>query len=922
MRPLKLTMSAFGPYAGETVIDFDKFGKEGLYIICGDTGAGKTTIFDAITFALFGDTSGATRTARSLRSDFAGKNTPTFVELEFAYGGKVYKIRRNPEYLRPALRGNGETKETANAELICPDGRVVTKIGEVTAAVEELLGISREQFSQIVMIAQGEFQKVLNSPTTERTKLFRKIFNTDPYNTLREKLGFAFSDAKKQYELLSGGQKQYYREIQCDPADVLEPDAEEARKGALPLDDVLTLIDRLLEKDQEELDAAEKRMAELNRLIGGKEADIALGKDISAKKKQLENDEKTLREKEDGLKKLEAAKDGAAAGADEQKQNSEAAAKLEAKLGDYDTLEEAVKKEEETEKKLAELKEQNGKAEANVKKLEQQIAEDRSELEKLKDTGAQKVQAETELAGKKDILKDVGDINTDIKEVSSLEKDLKDAQKDFLEKEKIRNNAQEKYDGKLRVFLNGQAGVLAEYLKEGERCPVCGSLTHPQKAQKIADVPTKEELEKYQKAAETAAKNSTDASEQAAKLKTQCEGKKAHVLAAAKKLKSGLTAYEETAQAMKDLEEETAAAVRDLEKTRKELTEKAEKKEKLEQGIPGKERKLEEKREEKNSLEKQITACEEQKKAAKEQAEKVRNTLEFSSKAEAQRKIREYRKKAKEIEDLIRKTGEAYQAEFAAVSGLQGAIKTAREDLNGKPEIDVAVATEEKKQLETERKELSVRVTKVTSGKDANENVKASLQRNREELKTAEETLQSVKALSDTASGSVSGAERITLETYVQAHYFERVIARANTRFLIMSDGQYEFVRRKAAGNKQSQSGLDLNVIDHYAGSEREVGSLSGGESFIASLSLALGLSDEVQASAGGIRLDTMFVDEGFGSLDDETLEHAMKALAEISGSNKLIGLISHVAALEDRIDRKLIITKDKRSGSSVEIIV
>lgn len=922
MRPVKLTMSAFGPYAGETVIDFDRLGKEGLYIICGDTGAGKTTVFDAITFALFGETSGTRRPVRSLRSDFAEKNVPTFVELLFQYRGKEYKIKRNPEYMRPALRGGGETKENAGAELYNPDGSVITRTERVNRALEELLGIDKSRFSQIVMIAQGKFQEVLDSDTSQRVKLFRQIFGTEPYDILKEKIGAAYKDAKKKYDILSEVEKQYMRGIVCDPSDPLYVDAEEAIKGLMPLSGVLSLIDKLSDTDSTELFEAEKRRKELDGKIEETAKKLAVAEELQEKKTKLAENIQVLSVKEKGLEALKKAGDEAAAKEPERQQNNDAAAKLEGKLGDYDALEEASEKEKKALGELMVLRELKADTDRCIEELSGVIGESRKELEGLKDAEAEKVKTESELEKKKKILQEVDDIKEKLCEINTLTGELSDAQDAFRRKDEIRKKAQEKYNDKLTVFLSGQAGVLADYLREGKPCPVCGSLTHPKKAEKVADVPSKEELDKLQKAAEAAERNSRAASERASGLKIKCAEKKEGVLYAAQKLKSGLTAYEEVKSAAEGIEGEVKTAVRTLESALKDLTEKAARKKVLEKELPEAEKKLRDKKDEQTETEKRLAACEEQKKAAAEQADRIRSTLLFPSRKEAENKITEYRNKAKEIDDLIRKTGKDYQDEIAAISGLKGEIRSVEEELKGKPQIDPDEAANEDKQLKEERTALSDEITVLVSRKDANEKIKEALLKNRDELQKAEGTLKSLEALSNTASGNVREKEKITLEAYVQTYYFERVIARANTRFLIMSDGQYEFVRRKTANNNRSQSGLDLNVKDHYLGSEREVGSLSGGESFIASLSLALGLSDEVQASAGGIQLDTMFVDEGFGSLDDETLEHAMKALTEITGSNKLIGLISHVPALEDRIDKKMIIKKDRRNGSTVKLQV
>lgn len=922
MRPVKLTMSAFGPYAGETVIEFDRLGKEGLYIICGDTGAGKTTVFDAITFALYGETSGSGRSVRSLRSDYADKNVPTYVELLFEYNGKKYRIKRNPEYMRPALRGGGVTKETAGAEMYMPDGSVKSRTEQVSRAVEELLGIDRNQFSQIVMIAQGKFREALDSDTAQRIKLFRQIFGTAPYDTLKEKLGAACKEAKNEYEILSVGEKQYIQGILCDSSDPCYNDVEEAKNGSLPLEDVLSLIEKLLNADAAELSAAEEHKSELEDALEKKTAAIAIAEDIEAKKQKLSENRKALIEKEKGLEALAAAEKEAAAKEPEKQQSSDAASKLEAKLGDYDVLEDALNKESIAAKELERLNKKKTETDKCIDVLVSSIEEYRKELESLKDTETEKVKTEAELENKRKVQSEISDIREKINEISALKIELKEAREDFLRKDENRKKTQEAYNNKLTAFLNGQAGVLAEYLEEGKPCPVCGSLTHPKKADRIEEVPTKEELDSYQKAADTAEKNSRSASEKASGLKIQCEEKMSSVLGAAQKLKEGLGTYDEVQPAAERIEEEVKTAASELEKTLKELIRKASRKKDIEKELPDAEETLKNKRAEQTETEKALAACEEKRRSEAEHAAGLRASLELPSGKEAEKKISEYRNRAKAIEELIKKTVKAYNDETAAISGLKGEIRSVEKELEGKPQIDPEEVKNEAVRLKKEQAALTEKITAVTSRRNSNEKIREALLKNSDELKKAEETLKSLEALSNTASGNIREKEKITLEAYVQTYYFERVIERANTRFLIMSDGQYEFVRRKTASSNRSQSGLDLNVRDHYLGSEREVGSLSGGESFIASLSLALGLSDEVQASAGGIRLDTMFVDEGFGSLDDETLEHAMKALTDISNSNKLIGLISHVTALENRIDKKLIIKKDKTSGSTVQIQV
>ena len=473
MRPLNLTMSAFGPYAGRTTVDFSVLGTSGLYLITGDTGAGKTTIFDAITYALYGEASGESRESSMLRSKYAAPETPTFVELTFLNGGKTYTVRRNPEYTRPKTRGTGTTVQKADAELTMPDGRIITKARDVTAAMTDIVGVDREQFARIAMIAQGEFRKLLLAQTDERKAIFRQIFHTGQYQALQNRLKEEAAALDRQCGELEAGLRQAAGSIRCDAPETL-PDA-------LDTDALLAALDTLLHAD-----------------------------------------EAALRTRRDALT------------------------------------------------------------------------------------------------------------------------------------------------------------VRAE------------------------------------------------------------------------------------------------------------------------------------------QLQRQISTCD----ARLEQNRAARTAI-----------------------DTRRQQHAAVRARW-----------------------------------------------------------------------------QWVHALAATANGAVPGKEKIMLETYIQTAYFDRILGRANTRLLIMSGGQYELRRCARAGDNRSQTGLELEVIDHYNGTARSVKTLSGGETFAASLSLALGLSDEVQATAGGVQLEAMFVDEGFGSLDSEALQQALAALVGVSGGSRIVGIISHVAELKDRIDRQIIVTKDRSGGSRVQV--
>lgn len=473
MRPIKLILSAFGPYAGRVELLLDRLGQSGLYLITGDTGAGKTTIFDAITFALYGEASGGSREPSMLRSKYADPATPTEVTLRFVYAGREYTVRRSPEYTRPARRGAGMVTQAAEAELTCPDGRVITRLREVNQALCGILGVDRQQFSQIAMIAQGDFLRLLLADTRDRQAIFREIFKTGRYQTLQERLKTESAALRQQCDALRQRVEQSLGRVR---------DAAGQPLDGLPPEDALARTETLL--------AAAPEM------------------DLAAQR----------------------------------------------------------------ERRAA-------------------LADRRAELADRRE--------------------------------------------------------------QLRLRLAGNA-------------------------------------------------------------------------------------------------------------------------------------------------------------AARDEA---------------------------------------------------GAALT--------------------------------------------------------QLTRLEARWGWVRALADTAGGSLNGKEKVMLETYVQTAYFDRIVARANTRFMVMSAGQYELQRCRTADNNRSQSGLELEVVDHYNGTVRSVRTLSGGESFLASLALALGLSDEVQSSAGGIRLDTMFVDEGFGSLDEQALQQALQALASLTGGNRLIGLISHVAELKDRIDRQIVITKQRAGGST-----
>ncbi len=1447
MRPLKLVISAFGPYAGRTELDFEKLGKSGLYLIAGDTGAGKTTIFDAITYALYGEASGDKRETTMLRSKYAQPGTPTEVELTFSHGGKEYRIKRNPKYQRPAKRGKGMTKVEAGVELICPDRPPLTKIKEADEAVVEILGIDQNQFSQIVMLAQGDFRKLLMADTRERQDIFRKVFRTQYYQEFQQKLKEQAAKASGECEDAKKSVSQYVKDIYCDEENEYFPQADKARKGELPIKDTMELLEILAEQDAQEEEALsgelrllEQKLTEVNgRIIKAKEQEKdrenlekvrqeeqvnlallkerkeafqkeeekkgrqeeikresalmeqelpeydrlgRLAEDIGKLASELEDSEekagadqqkaRELGEKLEELKKEQAG----LAGAGEQKERlsgqkekarqhlkicqdlekarqreQEAtvsldkacqdlqvqedkkerreelkgqATLLEQDLPEYDRLErfeeeagilkgqlETLKKEEEEKtRESREIRQQledhrkeqaalsrageekerlihlRDKAEKykedcesleKVRKQEQEAAEgleqakgafeaeqqkterkeeigkilarleqdlpkhDRldhirtqlDELEKsLKSNGEQakeKSQAREELekdleglkerqaalagagerkeslmrqkAQEESRLDSLKKLEGEVQVYETLQTELKKSQDQYQKAREQAEALEDIYSRLNRAYLDGQAGILARGLEEGQACPVCGATHHLKLAQVPEEVPGEEELDKAKRDSEKASKKAADASAEAGKISGKASEQEARLL----ELLETLLGHKELSRAAEQAREESFLSRKKLEELEEQIQmeeDQIREKTVLDQRVREKEGQVKILEPEIAGLRNQIAGAEAQKKTLSEQAEADVKELYCKSKKETQRKQKEleeelgilkerydkaklayeeWDRKKTELENRIqfykeqlagteyferteellpgligeiselKRQQEEEEKKIARKSELDGQIpaeeqraeeingeleklkekaaqaERKRENLSGqvealkrklkyggrkeaeeilgqqkgelkaleeaydeaqkahsarqkdkealgiqidslerqlddpkyveeteeqisvlrqnidhleeqicreeanlerKGELDERIPEMEKtlERLEKETGELKERILKARAQKESWEEQKQELKKKLrcedkiqaqeaakillEELKALEEAYEAaaqaydlcvkrkaelegqarslterleqaepiseseetekqakltekkaevkekehavrfrrqtnesllenirkrskdlaaleerygwLSNLSDTMSGGLRDKEKIMLETYVQMSYFDRVIRRANLRLMIMSGGQYEFKRLIGASNLRNQSGLDLNVVDHYNGTERSVKTLSGGESFIASLSLALGLSEEIQSSAGGIQMDTMFVDEGFGSLDENALGQAYNALVSQTDGNRLVGIISHVSELKDKIDKKIVVVKEKSGGSRAEVQV
>ena len=1089
MKPVRLRISAFGPYAGEMELDMTKLGESGLYLITGDTGAGKTTIFDAITFALYGEASGENREPVMLRSKYAEPSVPTEVELTFSCGDKIYTVRRNPEYERPAKRGGGTTLQRAEAELVFPDGRTVTRLKDVNQGVREILGLDRNQFSQIAMIAQGDFMKLILADTRERQAIFREIFKTGYYRTLQEKLREESGRLRSLCEGEKAGIAQYVDGIRW-------PEPEKAA-GELPVEEVCALLEKVLEEDLLAEREAERRDAELGRELEQVKSLLGQAAELERLRNLLAREEEKRRAAAEELAGCRERLERETGRQAEQGELERAAAALEAELPGYGRLEKLRLDISEAEDRLAAQRRQQEACRASARGAQAFLENLKGERERLEHAGEQlerlnrekgQLEAEgkalgelnrdaaawlegrrnwrelektwadgesrrqglrlrqgelgTALADLEERIKALEGVNAKKMELSgqlerelqrqgeleALERELREQEKRREEYGKAReayraaageaDRLGERYQAMNRAFLDGQAGILAETLEAGKPCPVCGSLEHPRRAERRTETPSEAALNRARESWERARSRAEEASRAAgSRLGAMESGETAlaarlekitgdggldgagervrrlgeRSAACQRELRTGILAAEQDMERRKSGEEERERLQllqRDVQRQEEELAEqlaevknkserqrgqselllqkmagqrealglagegdisrlqeeirrriqmaagraeqlgqaiaeetaRVSRREELSQRIPEAEGDLRRKEEALGACASGIAALESQKKELERQLLAAKADLRFEEIGQARAELQRLRTVIAGMKDALERARNAWDACRTSLAECDGKIAQIKGQLERGAEVDGEKAEKAREALEAERTGLETRRKLLFSRREANGTALENIRRRSGRLEELEREWAMVQALSNTAGGNVSGREKIMLETYIQMTYFDRIIDRANTRFMIMSGGQYELKRRERAMNNQSQSGLELDVIDHYNGSERSVRTLSGGESFQASLSLALGLSDEIQSLAGGIRLESMFVDEGFGSLDESALEQAVQALAGLTEGNRLVGIISHVAELKERIDRQIVVTKERTGGSRAEI--
>lgn len=1050
MKPLHLSMTAFGPYAASVEIDFRLLGEGGLFLVAGETGSGKTTIFDAISFALYGEPSGDNRGKTNLRSQFADDDVLSQVTLLFSYRGEEYSITRTPNQFTSKLVGKGLTERGATAELRYPDGRTIGEPTKVSQAIQELLGINRKQFSQIVMIAQGDFLSLLLSKTDERRNILNKLFNTsfatDLTNLLREKTKALQETLKNDSISLN----ERLRSVQLSSQTVYAEKWADALSVAAMTNHyfpIQALLDEIILEHSATMDEIEKKydLAQKQSEAGREEWEKAklLHSQCIELQKWTERHE-TLVQQESAMKVLEddifatrKAIEKVRPYDDDYQRYAQAAKSSENNLEELEQKAETIKNETEKAKKLCLVAEENSahreqlkvdiaklqnqlplyeqldrfrgdltKKEAQQEALQRQIDKWKQDEKSITDTitSVQKQKQQEDLANiEKEALRiehSLSEASAKVEEIDALDKiyrsgrilrtELQTKQQSCSEHEKKYRVSQEIYQSMLLRFHREQAGILAHDLDDNAPCPVCGSLSHPQLAQLSDDAPRQDDLDCAQKQSEqdqirwqNSAKEAESLNAKRLQLLTQWNEQARKLLALSadaepasaedidglrrqlNDVMSSLAQQKKTSENNRQLlqrltsqEDKCSVALQEIQTSlgdaqsqmiliNLEISEQSGKQAELKRQLsielyPDRStllQSIEHLTADRNRLEAQLAAAEE----ARNTAESSRTTIDAQIATRRADLTQENSKKEEariafenSLQTALFTSEAAYRAALSGMTDLQkneeqlatfkselqqcqSRIAELEKKTDGQADPDMQALEKIREQSIADASELqetrSFHKQILLSQQNAAQMLDKSLVGREEQ----EKIYMDLQGLLKTADGQLSSG-KFAFETYVQAAYFDRILEAANDRLLPMTKERYQLRRRAFdQGDHRKQAGLDIDVMDSYSGKARPASTLSGGESFLASLALALGLSDVVQRYAGGIQLDAMFIDEGFGTLDAETLDGAIRTLDELAGDSRLVGVISHVTELSERIDKQILVTRGK-NGSDITL--
>ncbi|MGN1014009.1 MAG: SbcC/MukB-like Walker B domain-containing protein [Butyricicoccus sp.] len=1035
MKPIEITVSAFGPFAGQMTIPVSALGDRGLFLISGDTGAGKTSIFDAICFALFGKTSGSMRSEDSLRSDFASPDSKTFVRLRFSHRGELYEIERNPRYLRPKKRGSGMVEEKPNASMKLPDGTILAGSKEVTARTTDVLGVDVDQFKQISMIAQGEFLRLLTADSKSRAEIIRKVFDTGHLLHLERSLKDMLSQQQQKHrdleraillqeeglqlpensalcdlcgtvdqlpqllELLKEQNEQQLEqqsklqeeeqrmkmeetrlhalEVQAERCNALLDRREQCRQECIALQAQQDVV-RRQERELEQAERAERIVGEYQKWMQAEQSLVRQRQDVQTMQEALAE----LEQKEPVY---------AAAQKRAEQREQEAKRDLEPQIIRLTSLQEQYQKLEELARvhRLAKQEQEERQAalsaaQQRLQTVQERIAQLQAVLEQTSGAQAEWVRLQAECKRQAERMERMERLLPLLhaemeqqKRLSQLQQEYADSEQEFVQADAACAQAE-------RLWSRAQAGILAQGLTDGVPCPVCGSVHHPAPASFSGESVNEEQLNHLRQQREDCQRRMQEQAAACAEQRGICDSQHRQNRLESEHLFGTVLSEQEVSQQI--LQEQSVFA--EWKARASEAEQACGRRTSAEQSL-------------RNALQlqqedqKRWEECREQAEQAKAvlmQAEAnwnaCRNNLQEASWSEAEQhrnqlqterdRIHEEYVRAREdyqqvqldlrakrerlegqqqycveAEQAAREAQQSWQSSrtkenFRSDDDWQQARRTAeqREELRNAREqyreectkrraalneleqqtegmtyMQLDAVTQQREQAARQRVACSEQAFAMRKTQEINERVRHKLIRQQKELTEQREHVAALRELANTAAGDVSGKAKISFEKYVQAAYFVEVLEKANVRLRSMTGGRYELKRREQVLDLRSQTGLDMDVLDHHTGRRRDVKTLSGGESFLGALSLALGLSDVIQSHAGGIAVETVFIDEGFGSLDSASLEQVLSVLTALSGDQRQIGIISHVAELQERIGRQIVVHRS-RTGSTAQILI
>lgn len=939
MKPVRLTMSAFGSYAGVETIDFEKV-NNGIFLITGDTGAGKTTVFDAITYALFDQTSGGRREGEMMRSQYADGNTPTYVEFVFSYQGQIYGIRRNPNYKRTSKRRNKEgeltlTNEAAAVELTMPDGQVFPgKIRDINEKIIEIIGVDAGQFTQICMIAQGEFMKLLHAPSKERKEIFERVFDTRIYRFIQQKLK---EQAKQVYGNLEDNRKLWAHEVEsvaCFTNSKYFSAWEECKdKKETQAEQTIEIVGQMLEEMKEQREKVEEFLQKKQKCATDNSIKKKQAVDINHQLEQLVQEEQKIAQtklqiennKEKLQKILEQQQEQAKVYQTQMPSLQEQIAGWRALLPKYVILKEKQERLRQTEQKKTEAEKRLAVLESELQKKKQELEKKAVQIQQLE----QAPEVLSELLLKERALAEKQQSLEEMKQRAELiEKLQKECEKQREQVQRQLEDYQEKsraYEEKNRIFIEEQVGIIAEKLQEGEPCPVCGSLEHPKKACLSQEAVTQQEVEQAKKQREQADSLLNQKKEAYQEKRGQAEKEQSLLDQEAQRIFDRKLEAEEILQQRVQCKEEYA-------RVKKQRGEAEEQKKTCEAYKKQQERLLEEQEKISKEREDATQNCfqlQAEQKTASETLQNIEQELPYKTEQELQENLRKTEQKKTELEqqkETLEKQVQELQQSQAKEQGtlvtLEEQFAKRKQELSGKERIDTKELEEEAQKLAMDIKQLEQQKILIAGKESRNQQAQENLKKLFQKRNVLEKEYEVIHDLDRTANGNLNQQARLDLQTYVQRRYFKYIVAEANRRLVKMSDSQFILQCRDMENlGKRGEVGLDLDVYDLVTDKVRDVKTLSGGESFMAALSMALGMADIIQRMAGKVHLDTMFIDEGFGSLDEESRSKAIGILTELAGNSRLVGIISHVTELKEQIDRKLVVSKTEK-GSKAQWIL